>query len=53
METRKSLFRSNLPLGTGKMVQWVKSLVVKTDGLSSIPGTHTLEGENQLLPVVL
>lgn len=43
------LFRSNLPSGAGEMIQWVKVFVIETGSLSSIPGSHTLEGENQLL----
>jgi hypothetical protein len=36
-----------------KMAQWVKSLIVKIQGQSLIPGTHRkLEGENQLHKVV-
>jgi len=30
-----------------------KGLAAKTDRLSSIPRTHVLEGENQLLEVIL
>lgn len=36
-----------------KAIQQVKELVAKSDYLSSIPGTHTVEGENQLFKVVL
>lgn len=32
--------------GSGKMAQWVKILAAKPDNLSSIPGTHVVEGEN-------
>lgn len=46
------LFRSNLSLGVSEMAQWVKNFV-KADGLSSTPGTKTLDRENQLLWVVL
>lgn len=31
------------------MAQWVKVPVAKTDSLNVIPGTHRVEGENQLL----
>lgn len=40
-------------LGVGKMAPWVKALAVKPTDLTSIPGTHTVEGQNQLLQVVL
>lgn len=36
-----------------KMAQEVKVLASKPDDLSSIPGSHTTKGENQLLKVVL
>jgi hypothetical protein len=36
-----------------KKVQPVKVLATQTQYLSSIPGTHTVEEENQLLQVVL
>lgn len=35
------------------MAQWVKALDAKPDDLSSVPGIHIIEGENQLLEVVL
>lgn len=35
-----------------KIVQWIKKLVVKPDGLSSIPSSHRIEGENQLPEVI-
>ena len=31
----------------GEMAQWVKALATKSDNLSSIPSTHTVEEENQ------
>ena len=31
-----------------EMAQWVEALLIKPDNLSSIPGTHLVEGENQL-----
>lgn len=40
-------------LGTSKMAEREKVLVAKCDDLSSIPGTHVMEGENQLLQSVL
>lgn len=33
-----------------EMVQWVKVLPAKSNGLSSIPRIHVLEGENWPLP---
>lgn len=33
-----------------KMAWWVKALATKPDDLSSIPGTHRVEAENQLFP---
>ena len=33
------------------MAQWVKGLATKPDDLSSIPGTHTMEGENWFLSI--
>lgn len=35
------------------MAQGVKTLATKTNDLSSSPRSHMVEGENQLLPVVL
>lgn len=32
---------------------WAEELVIKSDDLRSIPGTHKAGGENQLLQVVL
>ena len=37
----------------GETAQWVKGLAAKSDDLSSILGTHKVEGESQLLQVVL
>ena len=37
----------------GRMAQQVKVLTSKTTNLSPIPGTHTVERENQLLKVDL
>ena len=37
----------------GKMSQQVWTLAAKMDNLSSIPRTHMVEEENQLLQVVL
>ena len=34
--------------GTGEMAQWRKELASKSKHLSSIPGNHMVEGENQL-----
>lgn len=31
------------------MAQWIEELVAKLEGLSSIPGTHVVEGENRFL----
>lgn len=39
--------------GNAKMAQRVKALAAKPDNLGSIPGTHTVEGGNQLLQIVL
>jgi hypothetical protein len=36
-----------------KMAQQIKVLAAKPDNLSSIPGTHNVEGENRLYKVVL
>lgn len=33
-------------LRAGDMAQWLKMLVNKPDDMSSIPGTHSTEGEN-------
>lgn len=35
-------------LGAGKMAQQVKALIIKTDGLSSVPRTHMVEKESRL-----
>lgn len=35
-------------VGTSELACMVKALAVKSDVLSSIPGTHTVEGRNQL-----
>lgn len=35
------------------MAQGVKTVATKTNDLSSSPRSHMVEGENQLLPVVL
>lgn len=32
---------------------WVKVLVVRPNTLSSVPGTHVIQGEDQLLQLVL
>lgn len=37
----------------GDMAQQVKVLAAKTGDLSSVPGIHTEEGENQVLHIVL
>lgn len=37
----------------GKIAQQARALVLKLDDLSSIHGTHAVEGENQVLLVVL
>ena len=34
--------------GTAEMAQWVKMLAIKPEILSLMPGTHLVEGENQL-----
>jgi hypothetical protein len=34
------------------MVQWVKALSAKSEDLSLILGTHTVEGENQLSQII-
>ena len=31
------------------MTQWIKTLAIKPDDLSSVPGTYSVEGENSLL----
>lgn len=31
------------------MAQWAKVFIIRLDDLSSIPETHMVEGENQLL----
>lgn len=36
-----------------EVAQQVKALSIKSVDLGSLPGTHMLEGENQLLKVVL
>lgn len=40
-------------VGTSELACRVKALAVKSDVLSSIPGTYTVEGRNQLSIVVL
>lgn len=35
-------------MGAGKMAQYTRALAAKSDDLSSIPGTHVVEGENQI-----
>lgn len=35
-----------------KKVKLVKALVAKSDNLTSVPGTHVVEGENQFLPAI-
>lgn len=40
-------------LGACKMAQWVEVLVTKAEELSSIPETHMVQGDSQLLPVFL
>lgn len=35
------------------MVQWVKELATKTDGMNLIPRTHMVLEENQLMKIVL
>lgn len=42
----------NRKLRTSKTVQQVMVFAVHSDGLSSIPGTHRVEGKNQLLQAV-
>lgn len=37
----------------GGFVQWVRGSAAKPEDLSSIPATHMVEGENQLLQVAL
>ena len=39
--------------GPCEMPQWVKVLATKSGSLSSIPGTHTVKEEKQLLQVIL
>lgn len=39
--------------GSGEMAQHRKTPVIKRGDLGSIPGTNMVEGENQLLRVVL
>ena len=41
-------FRSGLLEARGEAVQWIKALAVKLVDPSLIPGTHWVEGENQL-----
>lgn len=36
----------------GEMAKWIRVFVTKPD-LNPIPGSHTVEGESQLLKVVL
>lgn len=52
---RKSpLYRgSHLDLRLKDTLQQIKALAGKSDDLSSILGTHTMEGENELSEVVL
>lgn len=35
-----------------KMSQWINVFALKPDDLSRIPGTHTVEEENQLFHVI-
>jgi hypothetical protein len=35
------------------MAQWLRALAAKSDGMSSVPGNHMVEGENCLLQVAL
>lgn len=37
----------------GAMAEWVKALTAKPDGLSSIPRTHKVDGENHFSQIVL
>lgn len=46
------LFKGN-QLRITKMAQWLWELVIKPNGLNSIPRTHMAEGENGLPQVVL
>lgn len=39
-------------MGTVEMAHLVKVFAVKLDDLSSIPGTHIIEGKNQLHKIV-
>lgn len=39
-------------LRANKVTQWVMALAAKPEDLSSIPGTHMLEGEKEILQVV-
>lgn len=37
----------------GKMAHQIKAIVPNHEDLSSIPGTHVVEGENHLLQIIL
>lgn len=40
-------------MGTGKVTQQVYMLATRPEDLSSIPQAHKVEGENQLLHIIL
>lgn len=42
---RTLVYKKECP-GVSRMAQWIKMLAVKPDGLSSVLGIHTEEGEN-------
>lgn len=46
------LNKIKLYVRAGKVDQWVRTLAPKSDGLSSVPGTHVSEGGNQLWQVL-
>lgn len=51
---KPSLYRGrHLDLRLKDTLQQIKALAGKSDDLSSILGTHTMEGENELSEVVL
>lgn len=42
-------FQLPSPRVVGEMAQWVKRLAAKPEDLSSVPGPHTVKGENLFL----
>lgn len=50
---RRGTVPQKLTWKAGKVTQQVRALAFKSDNLSSIPGPHMVEGENQVWQVVL